>query len=292
MPKYFKKFINFFIYSELLISLCAVAATCQTYLLIGSAILWDELLWIVGLSTMACYVLARLAALQEMNQMFHKPQNRTPLFYLLCVLLLVTSMVCFLLFWKLKVSVQITLVGSAAVTVLYTIPLIPDKNGWKKLRDVGMLKIFLIAFIWTISTAVLPLLQCDASFSRPHTWLIILEKALFIFAITLPFDIRDMDYDQSRNLKTIPLLIGEKNTLQLAQVCLAALGLIGVFNYLVLPDAPRVAIFIALLVSYRSTSLLIQQTNADRPDQFYTGWLDATILGQFVLVWIVSLFIN
>lgn len=291
MPRFLKKIINLLIYSELLISLCAVAATCQTYLLLGKEILWDELLWIVGLSTMACYVLARLAALQEMNQMFSKPQNRSKLFYILCFLLLFSSAICFFLFLQLKTSVQLVLVASAVVTVLYTIPLIPNKKGWKKLRDVGMLKIFLIAFIWTISTAILPILQCDAPLNELQTWLVVGEKVLFIFAITLPFDIRDMNYDQSRNLKTIPLLIGEKNTLQLAQVCLAALGLIAVFHYLLLPESTRLAVFIALLISYRSTALLVEQTKVNRPDQFYTGLLDATILLQFLLVWVVEVFL-
>ncbi|MEZ4885079.1 MAG: UbiA family prenyltransferase [Chitinophagales bacterium] len=285
MPRFLKKIANLLIYSEILISLCAVAATCQTYLLLQKPILWDELLAIVGLSTMACYVLARLASLEEMNQMFRQPQNRTQLFYLLCVLMFTTSTACFYLFWQLKSTVQIVLVSAAAITVLYTLPLIPSKSGWKKLRDIGMLKIFLIAFIWTISTAVLPVLQCNASFQDPHTWLVILEKALFIFAITLPFDIRDMDYDQSRNLKTIPQVIGVEKTIELAYFCLAALGLIALINYLFLPSHPQVSIFIALLISYRSTAVLIQQTKTDRPDQFYTGLLDATILLQFLLVW-------
>ncbi|MFK7908609.1 MAG: UbiA family prenyltransferase [Chitinophagales bacterium] len=284
MPRFLRKIINFFIYSETLISICAIAATCQTYLLLQKSIIWDELLLVVGFSTMACYVLARLAALEEMNQMFRKAQNRTPLFHLLCALLFTTSIACFYLFWQLKTSIQIVLILSGVITVLYTLPLIPSKNGWKKLRDIGMLKIFLIAIIWTISTAILPILQCNASFENPRTWLIILEKLLFIFAITLPFDIRDMNYDEGRNLKTIPLLIGIENTLQLSYVCLAALGFIAVINYLLLPNEPQFFLMLGLLMSYRSTAILIQQTKVDRPDQFYTGFLDATILLQAILV--------
>lgn len=290
MLQFFKKIINLLIYSETLIAICAVAATCQTYLLLQKPILWDELLWIVGLSTMACYVLARLAALEERNQMFRQAKNRSPLFYLLCALLLLSSLSCIYLFLHLKYSIQIVLIVSSIITILYTLPLIPSKNGWKKLRDIGMLKIFLIAFIWTVSTALLPILQCEASFQSPRTWLIVLEKALFIFAITLPFDIRDMEYDQSRNLKTIPLLIGEENTLQLAHICLAILGLIAVINYLFLPESPQVVLFIALLISYRSTAVLVNQTNQNRSDQFFTGGLDATLLWQFLLVWVALQF--
>ncbi|MGB1242270.1 MAG: UbiA family prenyltransferase [Chitinophagales bacterium] len=289
MPRFLRKIINFFIYSEILISICAIAATCQTYLLLQKPILWDELLWIVGFSTMACYVLARLAALEEMNQMFRQPKNRTRLFYLLCILMLTTSIACFHLFWQLKTSIQMVLMASGVITILYTLPLIPSKKGWKKLRDIGMLKIFLIAIIWTISTAILPILQSNASFDNPRTWLIILEKLLFIFAITLPFDIRDMNYDASRKLKTIPLLIGIENTLQLSYICLAALGFIAVINYLLLPNNPQFFLMIALLISYRSTAILIQQTKMDRPDQFYTGFLDATILLQAVLVFGASI---
>jgi len=259
--------------------------------LLQKSIVWDELLLVVGFSTMACYVLARLAALEEMSQMFRKAQNRTQLFYLLCTFLFTTSIACFYLFWQLKTSIQIVLILSGVITVLYTLPLIPSKNGWKKLRDIGMLKIFLIAIIWTISTAILPILQSNTSFESPRTWLIVLEKLLFIFAITLPFDIRDMNYDQSRKLKTIPLLIGIDNTLKLSYVCLAVLGFIAIINYLLLPNDPQFFLLIALLISYRSTEILIEQTKVDRPDQFYTGFLDATILLQFVLVWVASNFV-
>ncbi len=286
-----KKIANLLIYSELLISLCAIAATCQTYLLLQKPILWGELLIMIGSSTMACYVLARLAGMQERLEVVQKRANRTMAFYALCILLVVTSTVCFVLFWKLKSSLQIVLIGVSVVTILYSLPLIPTKMGWKKLRDIGMLKIFLIAVIWTLSTAILPILQCKVSFQEARTWLIVLEKALFIFAITLPFDIRDLAYDESRELRTIPMMIGVEKTLYLAYGSLMALGFLAIINYLLLPlpQRPQLFLMLALLISYRTTAFLIQQTKQDRPDQFYTGLMDGTLLVQFGLVWGASM---
>lgn len=240
---------------------------------------------------MACYVLARLAGMQERLEVIQQKANRTVVFYALCALLLVTSTICCYLFWQLKISIQIVLIGVSVITILYSLPLIPTKTGGKKLRDVGMLKIFLIAFIWTVSTAILPVLQCEASFQNTRTWLIILEKILFIFAITLPFDIRDLAYDESRKLKTIPMLIGVKKTLHLAYGCLMVLGFLAIINYLLLPlpQRPQLFLMLALLVSYRTTALLIQQTKEGRPDQFYTGLMDATLLVQFGLVFGASM---
>ena len=58
------------------------------------------------------------------------------------------------------------------------------------------------------------------SISGMDTFLLISKRFLFIMAITLPFDIRDMYQDRKFHLKTIPVLMGEKRSLILCQMLL------------------------------------------------------------------------
>ena len=90
----------------------------------------------------------------------------------------------------------LALVGT--ISVLYAIPFIKRKIS---LRDIPFLKIHLIAISWSLVSSVFVLNNV------PHPFLIFLEKYLFVLAITIPFDIRDIGVDEP-NKKTIPQLFG------------------------------------------------------------------------------------
>ncbi|MDR3272099.1 MAG: hypothetical protein LBT29_01250 [Flavobacteriaceae bacterium] len=79
-----------------------------------------------------------------------------------------------------------------------------------KLRNVSVLKIFIIALVWTIFILYI---SNNLYFSTIEFFTVF----LFIFAITLPFDIADMSKD---SVSTIPKMIGEKRSKLLAYICL------------------------------------------------------------------------
>lgn len=120
-----------------------------------------------------------------------------------------------------KKEVLLTLAPIALVTILYSLPVSRSRRNIFKLRQIPLLKTFLIAIAWSAATIFLPVIQSGNDYSGIHVGLMFLERCLFVFAITIPFDIRDMKSDRLAGLKTIPVLIGEKKSLAWANVSLA-----------------------------------------------------------------------
>lgn len=74
------------------------------------------------------------------------------------------------------------------------------------LRRVPGLKIFLIAFCFAGVTVLFPLVQNKIEIGISEWWYFF-QRLFFVILITLPFDIRDVDFD-SGQLKTIPQQLG------------------------------------------------------------------------------------
>ncbi|MDQ7014952.1 MAG: UbiA family prenyltransferase [Gammaproteobacteria bacterium] len=111
----------------------------------------------------------------------------------------------------------------AVIVLLYSWPI----RG-RCLRMVPCLKIVLIAYCWATVCVGLVLLHSGVElFSDVAYVYLFLDRFLFIVAITLAFDVRDMACDRKDGLMTLPLVLGERGAkwlslfLLLLVVCLA-----------------------------------------------------------------------
>ena len=102
--------------------------------------------------------------------------------------------------------------------------------------------------------------------------LTLLQNFLFIIAITLPFDVRDLKFDEKTNLKTIPRLIGVKGTILFAELLLV--GSITLL-YILLPNPIH---FYGLLIGHLITMFLILFTAEKRTELFFAGLVEGTVL--------------
>lgn len=93
------------------------------------------------------------------------------------------------------------------ITVLYALPVFSKKRS---LRSLSGVKIYVIALVWAGVSVVLPLLQLLEVFNW-DAGVLLLQLSLFVVVITLPFDIRDLQYDEI-SIGTIPMRIGVKRT--------------------------------------------------------------------------------
>ena len=99
----------------------------------------------------------------------------------------------------------------------------------KSLRKISGLKIYIIAFVWAATTAFLPQLQSGLElFQIDYMW--ILERFIFIFILMLPFEIRDINFDDLK-LSTIPQSIGLSNTKKLGYFGVFLLLLFLIFGH-------------------------------------------------------------
>ena len=161
------------------------------------------------------------------------------------------------------------LLPTSIISFAYVLPLLKRK---RRLRDLNYIKIILIAVTWAYAACIplvineLPVSQIVISF---------MEKVIFILLITLPFDIRDMKIDQSANLKTIPIVLGLKNTYRLCYLFLI-LGLI-LFYLLEQPGLVSPIFVTAGLLIYAITFFAIELSKNKHDDIYYSGLVDGTL---------------
>ncbi len=171
------------------------------------------------------------------------------------------------------------------LSLFYVIRVIPTKRGFITLRDIPYVKIYLIGLSWAILSVFFPLAfhkGIDSIISISSIF-IFLEKVLFILAITIPFDTRDLKYDELEK-RTLPQILGVKRSNYLALFILLGSFLCSTILYL--NNCYSTQIWIAFLFSCIYTGYLIFRTGESKHELFYTGWLDGTISVQFVLVFI------
>ncbi|OBX22665.1 hypothetical protein BAA08_07570 [Bizionia sp. APA-3] len=159
----------------------------------------------------------------------------------------------------------------ALITFLYAIPFLPKKfylNKQQNLRNVSGLKVYVIALVWAGVTLLIPLINNDRLLDSTVIWAFA-QRFLFVLAIMLPFEIRDMQFD-SIKLATIPQKIGIKNT-KIMGVILACL-FFGLEFFM--PEKTQSK----LLIQFGITVLVILSILFSRKNQgkYYSGfWVES-----------------
>jgi len=285
----FKRFYHFLINSNVYISLAAVLLTVEAQIQLGMRPQWHPYLFIIFFATMLEYNFHRLVTLLARKETLASEKyiwlrNNIKTFYVLMVFSVVGFFIAFLFA---KRQVIETLLPIGIITIFYSLPIFKVKTKLFRLREVSILKIFLISAIWALSTILLPLIQAEKSFDMVNVVLMLAERMLFVFAITIPFDIRDMESDKDAHLKTIPNLIGEKRSIQLAVLALVLFGVLCLLHYI---GTPLAYMLPALLLSAISTYVFLVNERIKGLTYYYYGVLDGTMFFQGLMV-IVSYYV-
>ncbi len=150
------------------------------------------------------------------------------------------------------------------------------------------MKLITLVSVWTMVTAVVPMLLNGSDFSTNESWLHISVRFIFLTAICIPFDIRDIRIDKADTISTLPRLLGEKKTRNVATVCSLIYILLLVAEYLT--GMFNAAIFGGLMISAVITGIFVAMSHSKRTEYFYVAGLDGTMILQGFLVLIASQF--
>jgi len=277
------KLIKTLINSNIYISLAAVFLTVETQIQLGMEPQWHPYLFIIFFATLFEYNLHRFITVvtnkEALNSDKHKWVRENLKGFYLLVSLSVIAFVC--VTFLAKKEVLITLVPIAAITVFYSLPVFGNKRTVFRLREIPYLKIFLIAFVWASSTILLPIIQSDNTFNNTHVIVMLVERFFFVFAITIPFDIRDIEADKQAGLKTIPLLINENKSLTISYLSLFVFFIISFFHYQILNYW---LIILPLSISTLTTFIFLNSRKIRNLPYYHYGILDGTMLFQGLLV--------
>ena len=150
------------------------------------------------------------------------------------------------------------------------------------LRNIPLIKIFLIAYVWAAVTAFSPLVETGLEVSvllgNKRYLLLFAERIIFILAITIPFDIRDFDQDREHSLVTIPSLAGTRVSKMFSIFLLLIYVLITIKLY------GKGMEMLVLLLSGILASILILRSRKELPDIYFTGLIDGLLVLQPILI--------
>ncbi len=279
------KLFSFIINTNLYISLAAVFLTLETQVQLGMEPQLHPYLFIIFFATIFEYNVHRLitiinnpAALEDPKHSWVKKNLKA--FYTLVAVSVIGFLVAAFLAKKI---VLLTLLPIGVITLFYSLPVFKTKKMIFRLREIPFLKIFMISFVWSASTILLPILQSGNSYDRWHIATMLLERFIFVFAITIPFDIRDMKADENAGLQTIPIIIGEKRSMMVANTYIILFLIICAFHYY---NTDLAFILPALIISGVTTCAFINIKKLKTVKYYHYFILDGTMLLQGLMVYI------
>jgi 4-hydroxybenzoate polyprenyltransferase len=151
-----------------------------------------------------------------------------------------------------------------------------------KLRRNAFFKLLTLVIVWTMATAVVPVLLVHQPLIDGKNSLHLLIRLCFMIAICIPFDIRDLKIDEADNISTIPRILGENETRWLAFVFMITYIVLIVLAYC-LNHLPA-AVFMMLLLSAVLNTILVVMSSSKRSEYFFVAGIDGTMILQGVLL--------
>lgn len=285
--------LDFFLFSNLFIAVCAMAQGLITYHLLK--IPPDKyVLAFVFFATIGLYNFSMLLAKPRKPE--DSPYKRVRWIFShhrMIISITLIAILCLIPLFLLYLSIEskLLMLFTGLVAVGYNIPFLTLNNQNIGLRNIPGIKLFLIAMVWAVSCVLLPIMELQhshqLSISPGDTLLLVFKRFLFIAAITVPFDIRDLFQDKLYELKTIPVMLGEKRAYLFCQfLLLGYLLLLLLFRQATYPDIAAVVLNLAV------TGWLIFKSNIKKNEYYYFLFLDGTMLLQYLLLVLFAFIFN
>ncbi len=269
--------------SNIFISLAAAVLAFGTQVQLGFAPHFHPYIWLIFFAALFEYNLHRLVTVltnkAALNSVKHRWVKDYPYVFYFLVLVSVAGFATTLLYAK--IEVLISLIPAAVLTIFYSVPVFKFSDRLYRLREIPFIKIFLIAFVWSVVTIILPVIESGYNGSLANLSFVLAERYVFIFAITIPFDIRDMEQDKRYNLKTIPIVYGVNKSYKISNAALVIFILICLIHYI---SNDELFILLAMIVSGISTLAILNSKTLRTHFYYHYGWLDGTMLAQGMLI--------
>lgn len=186
---------------------------------------------------------------------YNTKQKWRIIFVLIGGLVSIIFAVCYLKFQSLLIF---SLIG--ILSLLYALPYTQIK-----FREIPQMKLFLIAFAWSSTIVLIPNAQYDL-----WSWSVLFQLIgffLFITAITIPFDIRDLACDKLK-LMTLPQRIGINKA---KQISYRSLGL----SFLLFSEFKTFNITIlSLILTFIIAAFLIHKTRPESNKWLVAFWVE------------------
>ena len=265
-----KKLFDFFIFSSLFIAVCAVLMMYQVSLLFNIPFTF----------ALAGFVFSGSVCSYNFHWYLTPPHLDHPTGKLswsisnkkIHFVLFIAGLLGAAIFSLLLIEHWFWLGITAFVTFLYSAPKIPLQI-FSILKKVAIGKTLYLAFAWTHVTTILPFVLHVDNIEAQHIWFV-LNRFVFIYAICILFDYRDIEEDRKAGIKSLITFLNERSIDALFWFSM----LIFCGSTFVLLNYFSVAVIIALLVPGLILSLLYYPSKKNFSDYLYYFILDGLMM--------------
>ena len=285
---YFVAAFEFLVFSHILIALCAAGQGLLTFILLQRPTIYWPILCILFFATLFTYNFRVILHYSRLNDAGASSKRvawiaRHKLASSVIGIIALFAVVPFIFYLHLRTIIPLLVLG--VLTIAYSFPFLQSKSAG--LRQVPILKIFLIALIWASSSVLLPVMEIAPDLAPNRLLMLLAKRFIFVLALTLPFDIWDIKTDRIHKLITFATLLGERwtKTLSIA-LLLIDLALVYIFDYHL-----DVAVFSGLWTTFLIASAFVVYATSRRSDFYYLFFMDGLMLLQPCLIFAFRLFL-
>lgn len=264
-----KDLFNFYINSSIHVALAVVSFSIITMLNFDIPINFNICLF-VFLGTITGYNIVKYAGIAGLHHLSLTKNLR---------LIQIFSLLIFIGLLFIVFSLPLNaIIFSAVMGIMTLFYVMPFFGGGRNLRALTGVKIYVIAFVWAGVTVLLPLIN-HVELLQWDVVLTLLQRFLFVFALTLPFEIRDLRFDMA-NLNTVPQIFGVGKT--------KIIGVLALFVVLLLEflkTETAISNVISLILIVALLGLLVARSRIRQPKYYSSFWVESVpIIWCFLLV--------
>jgi 4-hydroxybenzoate polyprenyltransferase len=171
----------------------------------------------------------------------------------------------------------------AVITILYSFPLLPFRNK-KRLKDFGLLKILTLSYVWTLITVWFPMVTLTRI--TPGFKLVFMQRFIFMFALCLAFDIRDMVSDGKKGIRTLPVALGKRRSYLIIYASLLLFLILSILHFRYTLHFMQLN---GMIISALATYFVIEYAKNKNSDMLYLASVDGMMLLQAILIAVGSI---
>lgn len=267
------RFFQFYIDASVHVAFAVVALYLITIKDLNSFANW----YLVGFlfsATIVCYNFIKYGVEAGKYLIVSKPAHKS-----IQIFSFIASLFSVFFFFVISPILWCYVIVFTLISALYAIPFLPHS---KNLRSLGGLKIFLVAFIWMGFSFILPVIE-NGTPTASATFLMGLKRFLLVLILILPFEIRDLKYDDEK-LRTVPQRLGIAQTKRVGYHLILVYYLLGL---LVKPIALRDVIFSSIVCLV--LVFAIYNTTENRSDYYTSFWVESIPMIMLVFSYVLEM---
>ncbi len=275
------KVLSVYIYGHIHVALAAVAFTTFAYWGSDSQIEWNYLLFVFSAS-MLLYSMHRIIGNKKTKdfEYFNRISLNTSHRKTFLVVAIIGGLASLYFYWKINDTAKYCTILPSIISLGYTLPVIYGK----RLRDLPFVKVFLIAFSWSIICTYIPLLHSNLTSLQRAIWTI--ATAFYVFGIAIPFDIRDFEIDKIQGTITLPTKFGLITSTKISQMGLLISALI--YMYLARDMNLSKTMSYAMIGSVILSLPLISKTDPNSPRFYISGIIEGLLMLPLILYFLLE----